>query len=168
MRKVLVFGSFDVLHLGHLYFLKQAKKYGDHLMVVIARDSSIKRLKKHPPHKNEEERLGEVRECKLVNKAVLGYKDNPYRIIKELSPDVICLGYDQKFFTENLAGELKKMGLKTKIYRMGAYKPHILHSVILNNRLHNGRKTDFNKRDRNQLQGSRKRPCCFNFTRMGV
>lgn len=131
MRKVLVFGSFDGLHFGHLNFFKQAKEYGDYLIVVIARDATIKRIKNKSPLKNEKQRLKEIRKCKLVNEAVLGREDNPYLIIKKIKPDVICLGYDQKVFSDDLPEELKKMGLKTKIFRMDPYKPKKFHSSII-------------------------------------
>lgn len=132
MRKVLVFGTFDGLHQGHLSLFKQAKKHGDYLIVVIARDVTVKKMKNHLPVRNENERLKEVKKYKLVNEAVLGNKSNPYRIIKRVNPDVICLGYDQKAFTENLPKELEKMGLKTKISRMKPYKPEKFHSFIIN------------------------------------
>ena len=45
MKKVMTFGSFDVLHKGHEHYLKEAKSYGDYLIVVVARDENIlKRL----------------------------------------------------------------------------------------------------------------------------
>lgn len=132
MRKILVFGAFDGLHLGHLNLFKQAKKHGDYLIVVVARDATIKKIKDNLPLKNEKNRLKEVRKCKLVNEAVLGHKNNPYQIIREINPDVICLGYDQNAFTENLSEELEKIGLRTKIYRMKPYKPEKFHSTIIN------------------------------------
>lgn len=132
MKKVLVFGTFDGLHLGHLNFFKQAKKYGNYLIVAVARDVTVKKIKDHLPLRNEKERLKEVQKCKLVNRAVLGHKDNPYRIIKEINPAVICFGYDQRSFTKDLAGELKKGGLEIKIYRLKPYKPEKFHSRIIN------------------------------------
>lgn len=135
MKKVLVFGTFDGLHPGHFSLFKQAKNYGDYLIVVVARDKTVKKIKNHLPSKTETERLRDVQKCKLVNEARLGYKDNPYRVIKEINPDVICLGYDQKAFTENLPRELEKMGrLKTKVYRMKPYQPAKYHSFYINAR----------------------------------
>lgn len=128
MKKVLIFGTFDGLHPGHLNFFEQAKKYGDYLIVIVARDKTVKKLRNRPPSLNEKERLKDFQNCKLVNEARLGYEDNFYRIIKEIKPETICLGYDQKSFTKNLPRELKKAGLKTKIYRMKPYRPEIYHS----------------------------------------
>jgi len=130
MKKVMVFGTFDGLHSGHLSLFKQTKSYGDYLIVVVARDKTVKKIKNRLPKKNEAERLKELLQCQLVNEARLGYEDNPYRIIREIKPDVICLGYDQKAFTEDLPEKLKKMKLATKIYRMKPYQPEKYHSLI--------------------------------------
>jgi len=130
MKKVLIFGTFDGLHPGHLNFFEQARKYGDYLLAVVARDKTVKMIKNRPPSKNETERLAALQKCQLINEARLGYEDNPYRIIKEIKPDVICLGYDQQAFTEDLPEKLKKMKLATKIYRMKPYQPEKYHSSI--------------------------------------
>jgi FAD synthetase len=55
--KVIVFGTFDYLHPGHKSFLKQAKKLGDFLTVVVACDHTIKHLKKITPHHSEKQRV---------------------------------------------------------------------------------------------------------------
>jgi len=146
MKKVLVFGTFDGLHQGHLNFFEQAKRYGEYLIVVVSRDKTVKRIKKHLPFRDEKQRLREVQKCKLVNEAKLGYLNDPYKIIREIKPDIICLGYDQKVFTENLAKELKKGGLKTKIYRMKSFKPKTFHSSIIKKKhLFNEGRKNFNK-----------------------
>ena len=132
MKKVLIFGTFDGLHPGHLNFFEQAKKYGDYLIAVIARDKTVKKIKNRFPSRNEVERLGTLQRCQLINEARLGYEDNPYGIIEEIAPDVICLGYDQKTFTENLPKELEKMSLSTKIYKMKPFQPEKYHSLIIN------------------------------------
>lgn len=134
MKKVLVFGTFDGLHNGHLNFFEQAKHYGDYLIAVVARDKTVKKIKNRFPSKNKSERLKNIQKCKLVNEARLGYEDNPYRIIEEIKPDVICLGYDQESFTKDLSREFKKMELKIKIYRMRPYKPEKYHSLIINDK----------------------------------
>lgn len=96
MRKVVVFGVFDLLHPGHLYFLKQAKKYGDHLTVVVTRDARVKAEKKHAPVLNERERLEMVSALRIVDHALLGDKVGEWSVLKKLRPDLVCVGYDQK------------------------------------------------------------------------
>ena len=131
MTRVLVFGTFDGLHEGHISFLKQAKKYGDELIVVVARDKTVKKLKDHPPNFSEKERLGIVKKSKLAEKVILGGLADPYQIIKKIKPDVICLGYDQKYFTEDLPEELKKMKIRTRVYTMKPHQPKKYHSSLI-------------------------------------
>lgn len=95
MKHVVVFGVFDLLHPGHLYFLKQARKYGDHLTVVITRDARVRHEKKHKPVFNEDERLQMVSALRIVDRAVLGDKVGEWKILKKLKPDVVCVGHDQ-------------------------------------------------------------------------
>jgi FAD synthetase len=129
MRRVLVFGTFDVFHPGHEYFLKQAKKHGDDLIVVVARDSTVKQLKGKLPVNDESNRLKLIQALSYVNKAMLGYEiADKHKIIEEIKPDFICLGYDQLAFVDGLEKKLAELELKTEIIRLGAYKPHIYKS----------------------------------------
>lgn len=132
MKKVLVAGVFDGLHTGHLSFFKQAKEYGDYLVVVVAKDKTVKRIKDCFPLKSEKERLKDIQKCEIVDEVRLGYFNNHYKIIAEVKPDIICFGYDQEIFIQELPQALKKMGLKVKTYRMKSYKPEKYHSSILN------------------------------------
>src|SRR3989344_4576984 len=112
MKKVLVFGTFDGLHEGHKDFFRQAREYGDHLVVVVGKDSTVEKTKNRLPRFNEQERLkviqesGLVNEARLGNEAAPGEKLDPYKIVEEIKPDIICLGYDQTFFADKLAEEL--------------------------------------------------------------
>ncbi|MFH1894778.1 MAG: adenylyltransferase/cytidyltransferase family protein [Patescibacteria group bacterium] len=132
MKKVLVFGTFDGLHPGHRSFFNQASKKGDYLIVVVARDTTVWKIKNCRPQKNERQRFLEIKKSKLADRVLLGGKGNPYKIIERLAPDVIFLGYDQKVFTEDLSVELRKMNLKTKIYRGKSYYPRKYHSRLVN------------------------------------
>lgn len=120
----MVFGTFDILHPGHKYFLQQAKKYGDYLIAVIARDSTVKTVKGKLPEHREKQRLGAIIGLNLADKAVLGNKRDKYAVIRKYRPDVICLGYDQKYFVDQLKAEIKKLKLYIKIIRLKPYKPH--------------------------------------------
>lgn len=112
----MVFGTFDILHKGHLNLFEQAKKYGDYLIVVVARDKTVRKIKGKPPRNNEEKRLKAVR--KYADKAVLGYIKDKYKVIKNFKPDIICLGYDQKASLK----DLRKFKLQIK--RLKSYKPN--------------------------------------------
>jgi len=121
MKTVMCFGTFDVLHLGHLDYFTQAKRYGDYLIVVIARDKTKDDQKKKTIF-NEQERLELVRQLTIVDEAVLGYPDDHLRIILEKKPNVLCLGYDQQVVEKNLKEKLQAGGLKVAIHRMKPYK----------------------------------------------
>lgn len=132
MKKILVFGTFDIVHPGHLNLFKEAKKLGDHLTVVVARDKTVEEVKGRPPRINEIERLEHVSDVLEVDKAILGKKDDKYSVIEEINPDIICLGYDQKFFIKDLEKELEKREIKAKIIRLKPYKEHIYKSSKIN------------------------------------
>jgi len=132
MKTVMAFGTFDILHPGHLHFLRSARNLGDFLFVVVARDSTVRQLKGRNPQNNEKERLENVRALDFVDRAVLGSEgSDKYCIINRNRPDVICLGYDQGFFADNLEKELKKVGMKTEVVRLKAYKPHKFKTSII-------------------------------------
>jgi len=135
-KTVMVFGTFDLLHKGHLDFLKQAKKFGNNLIVVVARDETVKKVKGKFPDNNEKDRVRKIKGSGLVEMVLLGNKGaDKYQLIKKYQPDVICLGYDQEFFIRNLRKELDENGLgKTKIIRLNSYYPNKYKSSILKNR----------------------------------
>lgn len=126
----MVFGTFDILHPGHLYFFKQAKKLGDKLIVVVARDVNVEKVKGFLPKLNEKERLQIVKSLKIVDKAALGELRDRYRVILKYKPDVICLGYDQKV-PSNFLRELRKRGAGTKVVRLKSYRPEKYKSSLL-------------------------------------
>ncbi len=137
-KKVLVFGTFDGLHEGHKSFLEQAGKFGE-VTVIVGRDSTVEKTKGRPPKFNESTRLkaiedsGLVAEARLGNQAPPGEKLNPYKVIEEVKPDIICLGYDQIHFVDKLEGKLKEMGMdQVKVYRLEAFEPGKYHSSLLN------------------------------------
>lgn len=115
---VLVFGTFDLFHPGHEFFLREAKKHGDTLEVVVARDKTVGEVKGKRPVEDETRRLAKIQSLDYVDEVILGSLGDKYQIIKAINPDIIVLGYDQKFFTENLEAELKKRKLKTKVIRL--------------------------------------------------
>lgn len=127
----MVFGTFDIFHKGHKNFLKQAKERGDYLVVVVARDKTIKITKKQDARNKEMKRVKILKNSKLADRVVLGNLGDKYRVIKKHKPDIICLGYDQEFFVRGLKKKLKSFGLKTEIIRLKSYKPEIYKSSKL-------------------------------------
>ncbi len=125
--RIMVFGTFDDLHEGHLNFFQQAKKLAkkSFLITSIARDKNVFKIKGKYPHKNERARMLLVKKCKLVDKVILsGVKNHIPHIIKE-KPDIIALGYDQKAYVQNLKKDLKNKGISVKIVRLKPYKEKI-------------------------------------------
>ena len=114
-------GTFDLLHPGHIYYLKEAKKLGDTLAVVVATDATVRRLK-HEPVNPEEIRLNLIKELKIVDKAYLGYEDDMYEIVGEIKPDIIALGFDQIHDENKIKSELKKRKINAKIVRLSEFK----------------------------------------------
>ncbi len=119
MKKITVmaFGTFGIIHPGHIYYLTEAKKLGDRLVVVVARDKNVARKKGGCPIP-EEQRLVVVSALKPVDKAILGHEDDLLRVIEEIKPDIIALGPDQDVNEDDLEKELEKRGLKPKIVRI--------------------------------------------------
>ena len=123
MVKVMIFGTFDFVHPGHLHFFAQAKQHGDELVVVLARDSTARFTKGKQPFFNEHERLLMVQATRLVDRALLGDPDDVYKVIADERPDIICLGYDQSFFVDKLEPKIREFGLNTRIIRLEPYLP---------------------------------------------
>lgn len=122
MKTVMILGTFDIVHHGHLNLFKQARKYGDRLVAVVARDARVKNIKSRESLYTEKERKYFLEQIRLVDKVVLGDTKDVYKRIREIKPDVIVLGYDQMHFTDKLSEKIKEFRLKTRIVRARAYK----------------------------------------------
>lgn len=90
-------GCFDILHIGHLRYLEEAKKLGDILVVGVNSDESVKRLKgeKRPINKLSE-RMEMLAGLKPVDYVTYFEEDTPYNLIKLLMPDILVKGGDWK------------------------------------------------------------------------
>ena len=139
-KKVIVFGTFDIFHKGHQSFFQQAKKFGDFLVVVVARDENVLEMKGSLPKNNGKKRLRVIKEYGLVNKAVLGNKNEntnsnsayKYKILREEKPDAICLGYDQPVNLKTLQKKLKEYRMdRVEVVRLKPYKEDVYKSSLL-------------------------------------
>lgn len=131
--RIMVFGTFDGIHPGHLNFFKQARSLADNsfLIVSIARDKNVKKIKGKNPDLSEKKRLNFVKKNKLADKVVLaGLTKYLSHILKE-KPEIIALGYDQKVYVKNLKKDLKNLGISIKIVRLKPYKKHIYKNHLL-------------------------------------
>lgn len=116
--RIVATGTFDIIHPGHVRFLKEAKRIGEELIVIVAREQNVRHKPK--PIIPEEQRRKVVESLKYVDKAVLGDLEDMFRPIVELQPDIIALGHDQRFDEQKLVEELRKRGLDTKVVRIEA------------------------------------------------
>ena len=130
---MLVFGTFDVVHPGHRYFLEQARKRGDRLVAAIARDAFVARFKRKGPVHGENERLQHVLDTGLVDEAYLSDEEpGTYSVIARVRPDVICLGHDQEALHGNLLAWLGVHGESASVETLDALEPDRYKSSILN------------------------------------
>ncbi|HET6404971.1 MAG TPA: adenylyltransferase/cytidyltransferase family protein [Candidatus Thermoplasmatota archaeon] len=109
-RRVMAAGVFDLLHLGHIHYLTEARKFGDELVVVVATDVMVAK-RKHQPIIPQEQRLALVAALKPVDIALLGSAIDQYVTVAAVKPDVIALGYDDYHKAEELKAELTKRGM---------------------------------------------------------
>ena len=109
MVRVMASGVFDLIHPGHIDYLKQAKSYGDYLTVVIASDKTV-RKNKHEPVTPEAMRALIVESLKPVDEAIVGGEGDILDTVAKVKPDIIVLGYDQNFDESELKAKLKERG----------------------------------------------------------
>lgn len=122
IRKVLIAGTFDILHPGHIFLIHQAAKLGE-VYVIVATDKNRNRFSGKLPIVPEEQRLEVIKNLKNVKEARLGRKDKKtLLVISEIKPDIILLGPNQKFDINTLRKELKNMNLgNIEVKRLTTY-----------------------------------------------
>jgi FAD synthetase len=129
---VLASGVFDLLHLGHVKFLEEAKKTGGRnaeLIVIVARDSTVEKRKGKKPIMPENQRRALVESLKVVDEAILGYEQFDIgKVIDKIKPDVIVFGYDQNSMEKTVKNCIKVKGLKVKIVKIGRFEEDELDS----------------------------------------
>lgn len=118
-KKKIVFtnGCFDLLHIGHVRYLEQAKSLGDILVVGINSDSSVKRLKGPTrPIQNENDRAEILASLKAVDHTIIFDEDTPLRLIQNVNPNLLVKGGDWKIdqivgsdFVLSRGGEVKSL-----------------------------------------------------------
>lgn len=128
MTKVIAFGTFDIVHPGHVHMLTEAKQYGDYLVVVVARDQTVCEVKGRLPRNDETVRLKNIMDLDIADKVLLGCLDDHYKIIREVDPDIVALGYDQLAFVDNLSQAIRS---DAKIVRLVPYQPEVFKSSKL-------------------------------------
>ena len=127
----MVFGTFDGIHDGHRAFLAQARELGDRLIVVVAQDEVVEQLKKHPPERNLEERMGALTDEAIADRVVAGDTEiGTYEVVKRYRPDVIALGYDQSELKKDLERHLADFGWYVEMVTLLPHKPETHHTSL--------------------------------------
>jgi cytidyltransferase-like protein len=126
MTRIMLFGTFDMIHPGHEDMFRQARELAPdpYLIVSLARDSAATRHKGTAPRRTEHERHAEIAQHPLVDRAVLGDEEGYVEHIKAEAPHFIALGYDQAGeYVENLDAALAAAGLIVQIVRLAPFHP---------------------------------------------
>ena len=125
----MAFGTFAIVHTGHIRFLERARSFCNKLIVVVARDSTVKEMKGKSIIP-EQQRLEVVAALKPVDEAVLGSEGKDrLAVVAARKPDVIILGPDQDENEGELAFKLEKRGLNPKIIRVNELSKGELHKT---------------------------------------
>ena len=135
MKKVMAFGTFDLLHAGHLHYLNEAKKQGDYLVVVITTDENVKKSKGKFPVNNQEQRKELVESLKMVDEAVVGDEKDYCKVVEKIRPAIIALGYDQAEKKDAVQEKLRKRGFDVEVVRITPYKEGLHKSSKMKERI---------------------------------
>jgi len=124
-RVVLASGTFDLLHLGHVRYLEEAKKVGGKnakLIVIVARDKTVQKRKGAKPVMPEEQRRALVESLKVVDEAILGYEDFDIgMVIEELKPDIIAVGHDQDGIEKQVRKAVAQRNFPVQVVKIGKF-----------------------------------------------
>jgi len=118
-------GVYDVLHLGHLAALTEAKMLGEVLVAVVATDVTVEVLKGRKPVFPEEDRRALVEGLKPVDKAILGYEDVGFgfeQVLTEVMPDIVAFGYDQENLERSVREIIQRHNLRIETVKLSKYE----------------------------------------------
>ena len=124
IKVVLAGGVYDVLHVGHLAALREARELGDVLVVVVATDITVEMLKGRKPILPEDDRLELVEGLKPVDRAILGYEDVGFgfeQVLMDVMPDLVAFGYDQEKLKEAVSEIIERRNLKIGIVKLSRF-----------------------------------------------
>jgi cytidyltransferase-like protein len=131
IKVVFIGGGFEVIHSGHIYTIEQARNRGDVLVVVVARDSTVRRGKGREPVATEAERVKLLSSLRQVDAAILGVEGDIYDTLEKVKPDVVALGYDQRHVKSEIVREAARRGIPLEVVRLDTQHPKMKTSRLL-------------------------------------
>jgi len=139
-KVVLASGTFDLIHLGHVKYLEEAKKAGGKnakLIVIVATDSTAEKRKRGKPVMPEEHRRALVESLRVVDKAILGYESfDMGKVIEEIKPDIIAVGHDQDDIEVKVKEAVAKRKLNIKVVKIERFgKPELNSSLKIKRKI---------------------------------
>ncbi|MBE0633390.1 FAD synthase [Candidatus Bathyarchaeota archaeon] len=146
MTTVLAAGVFDLLHYGHIRYLEEAKKAGGpgaRLVVIVARDETVKRQKGTEPIIPEDQRRAVIEALKVVDEALLGFEDIDLdRVLQQVKPDIVVVGHDQEAIKAQVEKINKAREMKIKLVQAHQFGEDDLNSTSkIKRRIVEGAKT---------------------------
>lgn len=133
-KVVLASGVFDLLHLGHVKYLEEAKEAGGRnaeLIVIVATDHLVERRKGNKPIMPENQRRALVESLEVVDEAIIGYESfSIEKVIEKLKPDVIAVGHDQEGIERAVRDYIGRKGLKMKVVKTSKFSGEALDSSL--------------------------------------
>jgi FAD synthetase len=122
MKTVLAAGVFDLLHYGHIRYLEESKKAGGpnaKLVVIVARDETVRKLKGYEPVIPEDQRRAVIEALKVVDEALLGYEEmDLVRVIEQIKPDIVVMGHDQQSIKAQVEKVNKVLNTNIEIHQL--------------------------------------------------
>ncbi|MCS7127062.1 MAG: adenylyltransferase/cytidyltransferase family protein [Thaumarchaeota archaeon] len=146
-RTVLTTGAFEIVHPGHVFLLRHARRLAGRrgkVVVVLASDATIRQRKGREPVMSERERLEVLSSLKYVDRVIVGYTPiNFEKVLRRVRPDVVLFGYDQTAIEQEFRRFCEERGIGVRIARAprAPYTPNLSTTLILN------------RAQRNQLAG---------------
>ena len=137
MRTIVVFGTFDRLHPGHEAFLKQAGEHAARVIVCLARDHTVKKLKGYKPSEHYKLRKAALEDSGLVTRVIKGdFFQGGFRGVSLVQPDAIGIGYDQDDLKIALEEWMEKYRVNIPIITMNPFHPDKYKSSLFRNGKH--------------------------------
>ena len=121
MTRVIAQGTFDIIHTGHVHYLREAAAMGDELHVIVSRRENV--THKDKPVLPDRQRRDLLAALAVVDHAVIGHPDDIFVPVEEIDPDIIVLGHDQHHDEAALADELARRGIDCEIRRASPLEP---------------------------------------------